>query len=168
MSRGFWRSELALAGKLLLAICTGFAPAALPAAGVVAAAAGCSVLKDPVYVAQQLGQYVTLFIETAQTVWSTIQPLLGSNAAADNAAFQDAVVTLQNANAAMISLAQAVAAGKVGDLQGAVAAVQKAVQDVMNVIAQFEQQTPAAHAAMGSRQDTLARMSSTIQHWGSP
>ena len=128
---------------------------------------GCSsILSNPVYVAEQLSQYVTLFIQTAQTIWQTILPLLGSNAAAANAAFTDAIVVLQQANAAMMDAAQAVAAGKVEDLASLIADVQKAVEAVMTVIAQFEQQAPGAIAATGSKMDTLTHMAMSIKHWG--
>jgi hypothetical protein len=144
-------------------------PIALVSSLVVAAtgslAACANFWKDPVHVAEELAQYVTLFIQTAQTVWATIAPLLGANAAQDTAAFNDAVVVLQNANALMIDGAQAVAAGKTVNLPQLIQAVQDAVARVMAVITQFRTSTAAASSASENNMANLSHMAASIQHW---
>jgi hypothetical protein len=167
MKKGFWGSELRLARSLALALAMSSSWAVTGAAA--GALAACSnVWKDPVYVAMQLGQYVTLFTQAAQTVWQTIAPLLGANQAADTAAFNDAVVALQSADAVMIDAAQAVAAGKTGNVPQAIQAVQDAVSRVMAVIAQFRSSEPAASVAAAEKMGNLSRMATSIQHWGQP
>lgn len=172
MRTGFWKTELGIAGCLALMFVSSLGtPIAIVGSVGLSALAGigcASIWKDPVYLATQLAQYVTLFIQTAQTIWSTLAPLLGASQSSATAAFDDAVVTLQNANAVLIDAAKAVAAGKVADLASLMSAVQDAVARVMAVIAQFQKQAPASAEASGSKMVTLSNMATTIQHWGQP
>lgn len=147
------------------AFCLSTVPTTIGVTAVTSTSGCASFLNNPVYVAQQLAQYVTLFVQTAQTVWATIAPLLGANQAADTVAFNDAVVALENANGVMIDVAQAIAAGKTGNLQQAIAAVQDAVSRVMAVITQFQSGSPAAASATADRMINLSHMAASIQHW---
>lgn len=170
--RTFWKTELGIfcCLSLMFASSVGTPIAIVGAVGLSAlAGVGCaSIWKDPVYLATQLAQYVTLFIQTAQTIWSTLAPLLGASQSSATAAFDDAVVSLQNANAVLIDAAKAVAAGKVADLPSLMSAVQDAVARVMAVIAQFQKSAPAAAEASSTKMVTLSNMATTVHHWGQP
>lgn len=128
---------------------------------------GCNGL-NIVSIVTQLSTYVTAFIQVAQTIWATILPLLGNNSATANVAFQDAVVSLQNANALMMDGEQAYEAGKTVNLPQLMQAVQDAVARVMNVINQFKGQMPAHAYATTDTLQTLDRMATSINHWQVP
>jgi hypothetical protein len=153
-----------IAQALAMALFCAFVPIAT---GTVLAVslAGCSMLPNAVTIASQLATYVNAFVSMAQTVWAQIAPLLGSNQAADTAAFNDAIVVLQNADALMMDTAQAVQAGKTGNLPQAIQAVQDAVARVMAIITQFRSSTPAAGYATEDHMGKLQHMAATIQHW---
>lgn len=166
MKHGRIQSELRLASRLaaqLLLSLIAIAPVATVGAGVFAVTA-CNGL-NIVTVVTQLSTYVTAFIQVAETVWATLQPLLGSNAATANAAFNDAIVALQNANALMMDGEQAYEAGKTVNLPQLMQAVQDAVQRVMDVIQQFQSSAPAKGYAASDSMQTLSRMATSIQHW---
>jgi hypothetical protein len=115
---------------------------------------------------QAIGQfisYVQSFLQAAQSIWTMIMPLLGTNAPSANALFNDAMVTANNSLAALQDGVNAAIEAKQSnpDFGKLMADVQDAVAHVETIIQQFRATT---HLTAGPR-DALNHQASVIVSW---
>jgi hypothetical protein len=120
-----------------------------------------------VTVSTTLATYVLAFLSNAQAAWALILPLLGSAAPDADKVFQNAVITVANAVAAMQNAVQAatLAQQPTLDISALMQDVKNAVSSLMVIYNQYKVTTPAAARVAAASYDTLDAHARAIAAW---
>lgn len=143
------------------------------ASSVVGATTGCAAVsqwwqlfqQDPAANISSFVQYVEGFIQTARAIWDLISPILGANTQSGNAAFNSAIVTLEDSLAALQDGVQAavIAQTTSPDFSQLIAKVQDAVAQVIGVIQTW--QPPTVRDSLTGERATLQHQAHQIATW---